>query len=29
MTVPVERAGYGNLITFKLAPLFYLQRVAL
>jgi hypothetical protein len=29
MAVPVQGAGNGDLITFKLAPLFYLQRVAL
>ena len=29
MTVPVYGAGNGNLISFKLAPFFHLQLVAL
>ncbi len=29
MAVPVQGTGNGNLIPFKLAPLFHLQRVAL
>ncbi len=29
MAVPVQGAGNGNLIAFKLAPVFYFQRVAL